>query len=844
MIEKEIGEISFRLMDPETVREMSAVRVVVPDIYDDAGYPIEGGLMDLKMGVVNPGLRCKTCGGRKDTCPGHFGHIELVRPVIHVGFGRKIYDLLRTTCSECGKITLTEEKVKEIEKEPEKGIYQFRKIRNKAKKREKCPHCEAEQKKIEFIKPTSYRENGQRLRPNEIRERLERIPEEHLEPLNISKENKPEWMILTVLPVPPATTRPSITLESGDRSEDDLTHKLIDLLRINQRLADNLSAGAPQPIIEDLWDLLQYHVTTFMNNSTTGIPAAKHRSGKSLQTLFERIKGKEGRIKGNLTGKRVNFSGRSVISPDPSISIGEVGMPLEMAEELTVPMKVTKKNIEKAKEYIENEEHPKANYVKRPTGEKIKITEFNKEELIEELEPGYTVERQLKDGDPVIFNRQPSLHRQSMMAHRAKIMPGKTIRINDGIAIPYNADFDGDEMNVHIPQTTEAQVEADNLLRVSENLLSPKDGEILAGHQDYVTGLAVMTTKGTKFTKKETLRLLKKAGINKLPGDKDKKEYTGREIISELIPNSIDMEAKSNLSEEKVKIEDGQIKTGTLDENTFGPGGKLTREIADEEGVEEARRFIDRIGRVTVEALMMKGHTITMKDYELDEKINKERKKIIKKKEDEAKKDIKAYKEGRLEPYPGKTEKETLEAKVREKMSEINSELKDLVYRSFDPKNPGVIMTKSGARGDWKNLVQMSSALGQAAVEGKRLEKGYKGRILPHQKRETLSPQDRGFIPNSFLEGLTPIQLFQNAMDGRDSEIDKGLNTRDSGYLYKRAANALIDLKVEQDKTVRSASNQIIQFNYGEDKIHPQNTRGEVGIDIKKIKNKVLKEKK
>ncbi len=818
---------------------MSAVRIVVPDIYDDAGYPIEGGLMDLKMGVVNPGLRCKTCGGRKDTCPGHFGHIELVRPVIHVGYNKKIYDLLRTTCSECGKITLKEEDVKEIEKGPEKGVYQFRKIRNKAKKKNKCPHCEAEQKEIKLVKPTTYKENGQILRPTEIREKLERIPEEHLEPLNISKKNRPEWMIMTVLPVPPATTRPSITLESGDRSEDDLTHKLIDLLRINQRLADNLSTGAPQPIIEDLWDLLQYHVTTFINNSTTGIPAAKHRSGKSLQTLFERLKGKEGRIKGNLTGKRVNFSGRSVISPDPSISIGEVGIPKQMAEELTVPMKVTEKNLEKAKEYIEREEHPKANYIRKPTGEKIKVTELNKEELIEQIEPGYEIERQLKDNDPVVFNRQPSLHRLSIMTHRAKIMPGKTIRINDGIALPYNADFDGDEMNIHIPQTTEAQVEADNLLEVKENLLSPKDGEILAGHQDYITGLAIMTRENTTFTKKQTLRLLKKAEINRLPGDEDKEEYTGREIINELIPESITLEEKSNLSEENVKIENGEIKQGTLDENTFGPGGSLTRQILDEEGKAEAQKFIDQMGIITVEAIMMKGHTISMENYELSKETVKKQEKVLEQKQEEAKKDIEKYRKGELESYPGKTEKETLEAKIREKMAEVDGELRDLIYEEQNIEDHSIIMTKSGARGSWQNLVQMSSALGQSAVEGKRLDKGYKGRILPHQEKDTLAPQDKGFIPNSFIDGLTPLQLFQNSMDGRDSQIDTALNTQDSGYLYKRISNALLDLKVVQDRSVRNAENEIIQFKYGGDQIHPQNTRGEVGIDLDKIKRKV-----
>lgn len=837
--DKRIGEIKFRLLKPDTVREMSAIRVVVPDIYDDEGYPIEGGLMDLKMGVVNPGLRCKTCGGTKDSCPGHFGHIELVRPVIHVGYAKTIYDTLRSTCRECGKITLEPAKIREIEENPTKGVYQFRAIRDKAKKKDACPYCGAEQKKITFTKPTSYFEgkgpDKQRLRPSEVRERLERIPKDHLRAIKINPDmNRPEWFVLTVLPVPPATTRPSITLESGNRSEDDLTHKLIDILRINQRLADNISAGAPQPIIEDLWDLLQYHITTYFNNNVSGIPPAKQRSGRALNTLFQRIKGKHGRIKGNLIAKRVNFSARGVISPDPSISIGEVGIPREIAEELTIPVKVTEENIGEMAKYIRNEEYPQALYIKTKDGKKKKITDMNREKLAEEIQPGYTVKRQMVTGDITLFNRQPSLHRLSMQAHRAKIMGGKTLRINDGIAKPYNADFDGDAMNLHAPQTIEAQVEARDLLAVKNNLISPRHGQVLAGGHDHVSGLALMTQDKSTFTKEEALKLLKSVGINKLPKGKEKEEYHGREIISEIIPNSINLEIPSALSEDNVVIEKGQVKKGIMDENSFGGEGILTREIWDEEGPERAEKFIDDITRLTLESITMKGYTISLEEYTLSEKGEKKRQKTVQKGIEKAEGFIKQFKNGKLEALPGKTERETLEAMIMDQMEKINKKTWEVALEDLGIENYGIVMAKSGARGSWRNVNQMACTVGQMGIRGKRLERGYEGRILPHYKKGDLSPTAKGFLPDPFSKGLRPEEAYQQSMSGRDSLIDKGINPAESGYLYKKIANALLDINVKADTTVRDAAGKIIQFKYGEDGLNPMKARGEAGVKVKK----------
>ncbi|MCX6777496.1 MAG: DNA-directed RNA polymerase subunit A', partial [Candidatus Micrarchaeota archaeon] len=367
-IDKMINGVRFSLFSPEMIRRMSAAKITVPDTYNEDGYPIDGGLVDQRMGVIDPGLRCKTCGGKIRTCPGHFTHIELVRPVVHPEFARVVYMLLRSTCRQCRRILVGKKQVTQYAEALEEGDREVVKtVIDKTRKATVCPHCDTKQLKVKFEKPTTFYERDRMLLPNEIREMLTKIPDGDLKLLGINPEYaKPEWMVITALLVPPVTVRPSITLETGERSEDDLTHKLVDIMRINQRLEANINAGAPQLIIEDLWELLQYHVTTYFNNETANIPPARHRSGRPLKTLSQRLKGKEGRFRYNLSGKRVNFSARTVISPDPNISMDDVGVPMEVAEEMTIPIKVTDWNLEECKKLLLRSEYPKAIYVIRP----------------------------------------------------------------------------------------------------------------------------------------------------------------------------------------------------------------------------------------------------------------------------------------------------------------------------------------------------------------------------------------------------------------------------------------------------------------------------------------------
>ncbi|MFH2027962.1 MAG: DNA-directed RNA polymerase subunit A' [Nanoarchaeota archaeon] len=857
-VSKQVGSIIFSVFSPKMIKQMASAKIVTPELYDKEGYPVDGGLMDIRLGVIDPGLKCKTCGSKLKECSGHFGYIELARPVVHIKYVNIILNLLKSTCKECSRVLIPKNKIDKVMEElnaveKEKGVEERRQhvkdIISSLKTINKCPWCKARQPKISLEKPTIYLENEKRLSPIEVRSRLEKIPDEDCEIFGLNpKAVRPEWMILTILPIPPVTMRPSITLESGERSEDDLTHKLGDIVRINQRLFENINAGAPEIIIEDLWDLLQYHITTFFDNNVAQLPPARHRSGQPLKTLTERIKSKEGRIRHNLAGKRTNFSARTVISPDPMLHLNEVGVPMVIAMKLTVPERVNEWNMDYLKKFVENgaHEYPGANYIIRPDGKKKKITEETKEACFEEIQPGYIVERHLLDGDIAIFNRQPSLHRMSMMCHRVKVLPGKTLRLNPAVCHPYNADFDGDEMNLHIPQTEEARAEAEILMEVTTQLISPRYGlSVIGCVQDAISGNYILT-RTESFTREEAIDLLSATGIEDFSKLPKKKSISGKEIFSVLIPNDFNFTGKSRhydpaldkkANTEKdayVVIQEGQLISGLMDSNNLGEGsGLLLRNIHKKYGKEATIDILGKLFRLGIEVLFRTGFTTAISDTDLPEKA---RNKIAETLE-QARKDvdslIELYQSNKLDGFPGKTLKETLELRILESLNKARNRCGAIVAEDADKKTHTIVMANSGARGNLLNLAQMAACVGQQAMRGKRIDKGYEGRTLSCFKSGDLSPSARGFIATGFKKGLTPYEFFFGGMTGRDSLMDTALRTPKSGYLYRRLANAMQDLRVEYDHTVREASGKIIQFNYGDD-----------GIDVSKSENGILNVKR
>ena len=831
-VTKKIDTIGFGVLSPKDILKQSVIKVITPEIYDKYGFPVEGGLMDMRMGVIEPGLSCKTCSQSYKNCEGHFGYLELARPILNVNFIDEILLILSLTCQECYRALISEDKIKSTSEElkkareelgVEKYIKYYSKFVSNLKKTKVCPHCEANQEAIKLDKSSVFvftQGEKKRLLTTEIRFRFENIPDSDLPILNLIN-SRPEWLLLTIMPIPPVSMRSTITLQSGQRSEDDLTHKLTDIVRTNQRLHEHLLVGVPEAIIEDVWDLLQYHISTFMDNTVAGLPPARHRNGDTLKSVAERIKGKKGIIRNNLIGKRVNYSARTVISPDPRLKLNQVGVPVQVAKKLTVPENVTSENIDFLKNLVKNgpEVYPGANYLITNSGSKKSISPEIVDVLLDELDVGYIVERHLLDGDSIIFNRQPSLHKLSMMGHVVKVLPIKTFAINPGVCEPYNADFDGDEMNLHMPQTIEARQEVEQLMDVKHQLISPASGETVIGcTQDSISGLYLLTKSVEKYSKEDALELLFSSGFKNFSRINFGEEVTGKEIFSVILPEDLSFYGSSKSG--NVIIEKGKLIEGVIDKKTVGSGGGvLLRHLHKNYGADLVLEIVSYMFQLGIQVLKKEGLTVSMGDFDVPKEVEKEIDDINDRVFKEIDKVMVDYKSGKLEKLTGLSLEQSFEIKLLQLLNSIRDECMTVVQEKLDHNTGTMIMADSGAKGNALSTVQMHAGFGQQSLRGQRISRGFVNRTLSCFKQGDNSPAARGYIKSSLRKGLQPWEVFFGNITGRDGLMDTALRTPKTGYLYRRMASAMLDLIVAEDKSVRNEDGVIVQFKYGDDGI-------------------------
>ena len=862
---KTVGGINFALLSPNDIRKYSVTEITAPETYDEDGMAVQGGLMDYRLGTIEPGQKCGTCGNTAVRCPGHFGHVELAEPVIHVAFVDDLHKLLVSICRSCGRIKLTPSELSDFKEKMENKTSftptlmteMAKEIYVKAKKVKICPHCGKQQYEIEYTKSTIFHEvteggGATRLLPIAIRERLEKMIDDDLLLLSYDyKATRPEWFILQVLPVPPLAVRPSITLESGVRSEDDLTHKIVDILRVNQRVKESKESGTPPLIVQDLVDLLQYHVTTFFDNEVSGIPQAHHRSGRPLKTISQRLKGKEGRFRGSLSGKRVDFSSRTVISPDPSLDISEVGIPFEVAKKLTIPEKVSPWNIDFLKKLVMTgpDGHPGANYVIRPDGVKIRLDYVMDREIIRDtLALGYIVERHLVDKDIAIFNRQPSLHRMSVMAHFIRVLPCRTFRLHPAVCPPYNADFDGDEMNLHIPQSEEARSEAAMLMKVHDQLISPRyGGPIIGAIREFLTAAYLLTNGKSPLTREDFTKLAYAGGYSgplPSPANSKKSLYDGKQLFSLFLPKDFNYVMASKWSrglkgtvKNDVVIKNGQLLSGVIDRAAIGaeePDSILHR-IAIDYGTDEARKFLNSICSLLKEYLSFCGFTYGYNELTLAGTAKEDIERLLDDTYGEVRGLISQYNKKTLQLTRGLSPEEALEFYTIRALAKARDGAGKVADTTFPLDNSGVVMARTGARGSSLNIGQMTAALGQQSVRGRRIHNGYQSRALPHFQPGDQSPDASGFVKSNYREGLDPIEFFFHAMGGREGLVDTAVRTQQSGYMQRRLVNALEHIKVEYDLTARDPHGNIMEFTYGEDGVDPAKSDHGRAVNVERL---------
>lgn len=858
--------------------------------------PQENGPLDYKFGpnTSNKDILCYTCHKDSKGCPGHFGHLCLTNYLYQIGYFDNTVFILQMICKNCSRVLIPPDKRKIISKQLDQGDFTKNQLKNEAKMCKICPYCKAVNGKVKkggflkishefielrnekkflypqikdfynkakksFLNDNNY-ENSlnhfvEDVLPEKAYQLFKQIKKEDLKFILYDKEGRPEDIIVKVVIVPPNTIRPSAPSMTGTgTTEDDITVKLSELAKIKLFLDEKKRNKSQAGLYQDINYKSNAVHATLINGQPTSMPF-NVRPKKPSRGVIQRLKGKQGRFRQNLSGKRVNYSGRTVISPDPYLGIDEVGIPVYLAKILTYPERVTDKNKKLLIALIKNgaNKWPGANKVIIMDKEKtvFDLKYANYDFVISKLKQGDIVERHMINKDIVLFNRQPSLHRISIMSHFAKIGYHRTFRFNECVCNPYNADFDGDEMNIHLPQTEEARAEANILMGTKSNICTPKDGApIISAIQDFITAGYLMTSKDVFLNKTQVARLVSAMNQDSyidLPRPafyKPEVLWTGKQIFSLILKPRFHSKVKIFLETQSKTIyknksklvkpefcpDDGyviiynsELLSGRMDKVTLGAGSKnsVFYTLLIDYGQQSAADAMKRLARLSTEFLSDRGFSIGVGDVTPNHYVLNEKMKKLNEGYKTCEVYIKKFKDGCLQALPGCTKEETLELKLLGELSKIRNDAGDsckkLMHVTCAPKN----MAQCGSKGSFVNLSQMAALVGQQAISGKRVPLCFDSRPLHFFEEKSKAPEAGGFVENSFYSGLNPNEYFFHTQAGREGLVDTAVKTADTGYMQRRLVKCLEDLSAEYDGTVRSATNQIVQFLYGGDGLDP-----------------------
>jgi DNA-directed RNA polymerase beta' subunit len=853
--------IQFSMLSPEEIRKNSVAEITKRDTYIN-NKPVIGGMFDPRMGVLEPGLICPTDGLTYIDTPGYFGHIELGRPVFFIQHIKDIMKVCRCVCFKCSKLKINKaQHTHALNMTPMDRWDYVSNIAVDVKRcgdstDDGCGCLQPDKIKLEGMATiiavwsnvkTDTRVKGEKvtmkMTPEIVLKIFKRISDEDVSFMGFSPIwSRPDWMICQVLPVAPPAVRPSVKHDAQQRSEDDLTHIYSNIIKTNSDLVAKINDNAQPNVIEGLTTVLQYFVAMIVNNKVKGAMPMAQRSGRPLQCIMGRINSKNGRIRGNLMGKRVDFSARSVITGDPNLSIRQLGVPMKIAKNITKPVTVNKRNMDFLLRLIQNgpDKYPGAKILERKNGEQISLRYVDRDSI--RLEPGDVVHRHMMNGDAVLFNRQPSLHRMSMMCHIVQIMKvGDTFRMNVGDTKPYNADFDGDEMNMHMPQNVIAETELRHLAAIPYQIVSPANNAPIIGiYQDSMLGSYRFTRKRIDFTARDAMNLLMmypEVDVTSLFAN-GRETVSNFDILSQVMP-PITMLYKTDAfgdtedystSNNVLEIRSGKYVRGQMDKSVLGKSTKgIIHRAFNDFGNRHASDFIDNLQNIITEYMKSSSFSVGISDLIADANTNSQIVQVINKQKGEVNTIINQVHMGIFENNTSASNQNEFEQRVNNVLNDAMNETGKISRKSLSKENRFSIIVNSGSKGSLLNISQMISCLGQQNVDGKRIPYGFDSRTLPHFSKFDDSPNARGFVENSYISGLSAPELFFHAMGGRIGLIDTAVKTSQTGYIQRRLIKGLEDLKVEYDMTVRNSKGKIIQFMYGDD-----------GFDTTRVENQVI----
>ena len=805
--------IQFGMSSPEEIRKAGVVEVVSKDTYIN-NKEVPGGLFDPRMGVLGPGIICPTDGLTYIQTPGYFGYIEMARPVFFIQHIKEIMKILKCVCFKCSKLLISKEQHTQVSEMNSYHRWDYvyplcQKVKRCGELTESGCGCKQPDKiKLEgmatinavwenLVNETAVSAETKDAKSNYtmkltaeiVLKIFKRISDEDVEFMGFSSTwSRPDWMICQVLPVAPPAVRPSVKMDANQRSEDDLTHIYGHIIKTNKDLMERINANASQHIIDNLTMVLQYFVAMIVNNKVKGAVPVAHRTGRPLQCITGRLNSKNGRIRGNLMGKRVDFSARSVITGDPNLSARQLGVPLRVAMCLTKPVVVNDRNRKFVMKLVQNgpEVYPGAKILEKRDGSNVSLRYVDRTSI--RLENGDIVHRHMMDGDAVLFNRQPSLHRMSMMCHIVKVMKrGDTFRMNVCDTKPYNADFDGDEMNMHMPQSELSETELRNLAAIPYQIISPSSNAPIIGiFQDSMLGSYQFTRQGVEFTPRQAMNILMGYSNIDMKELRNKKKITNFDILSQITPpislkyktKLFDDAEDANVSNNVLEIHNGKYIRGQADKGVFASGTKgILNRICNDFGNMACSNYIDDLQQVITEYMKTSAYSVGVSDLVSDRKTTESVLQVISSKMNEVGELTDRVHLGILENNSGRTNAQEFEIQVGNILNDATSQTGKIGVKSLDESNRFVKIVKSGSKGSMLNISQMISCLGQQSVDGKRVPYGFDNRTLPHFKKFDDSPEARGFVKNSYISGLTAPELFFHAMGGRMGLIDTAVKS-------------------------------------------------------------------
>ncbi|KAL2205578.1 beta and beta-prime subunits of DNA dependent RNA-polymerase [Sarocladium strictum] len=906
---KHFRGIKFGIQSNQDIANQAVLEVSDRLLYDieNNRAPYKHGPLDPRLGISSKMARCSTCQEPLSNCNGHFGHVRLPLPAFHIGYLRFIMQILQDICKDCGKVLLEEPERRAFLKELRRpGLDNLRRtaickrINEQCRKTKICPYCTAingqirkigvlklaHDKFVHYNKSTSAKKvppesklkfdgsfSVARRENPELEKHLRKAMEDlnPLRVLNLFKmitptdcellgldptEGRPEMFIWQFVPAPPVCIRPSVAQDNAS-TEDDLTTKLADIVWVSGMIRSALQKGSPVQTIMEQWEYLQTQIAMYVNSDVPGLQQPGF--GKSTRGFCQRLKGKQGRFRGNLSGKRVDFSGRTVISPDPNLGVDQVAVPILVAKNLTYPERVNRHNLEKLKQCIKNgvDVWPGAQCILKSDegGYRVNLRFGDRDLAAKQLRYGDIVERHLEDGDIVLFNRQPSLHKLSIMSHLVKVRPWRTFRFNECVCSPYNADFDGDEMNLHVPQTEEARAEAINLMGVKHNLATPKNGEpIIAATQDFITAAYLLSGKDRFFDRKTFTYICTHMMDGKTPLDvpppaiiAPQALWTGKQVFSILMrpnknsPVKVNLDAKCKSYKARpgqcpdmdpndgwLVVRNSEVMCGRMDKATVGEGKKdsIFYVIMRDFGPDEAVTAMNRLAKLCARQLTNRGFSIGIGDVFPPERLNIEKEELVAVAYKQCDDLIETFKQGKLEKAAGCNMEQTLENSISGILSKVRQQAGQTCVDTLSRNNAPLIMAKSGSKGSDINVAQMVACVGQQIIGGQRVPDGFQDRSLPHFHKNARQPPSKGFVKNSFYTGLYPTEFLFHAISGREGLVDTAVKTAETGYMSRRLMKSLEDLSTQYDDTVRTSAGGIVQFQFGADKLDPVDMEG------------------